>query len=96
MEEINQQHLRNQNDIQYLKEIANKMRKKRWLHRRSSQYYSSKNSKFVIPSLILSTLATVFSFSLNSDYQPYVVGGITSVNTLIIGIANHYKMAQKS
>lgn len=85
-----------------LKEWSDKSICYKWLHLKSHEKYISKNSYFIIPIIIISTLSGVLNFTQNQipvnyvNYYVLFIGALNIINGMLSTIHQYLKIAELS
>ena len=75
-----------------LKDTLKKMRKYRWLHKSTSEYFEKWHSIIITPTILLSAATTVLSVAL---INPLILATIAGLSTTLLGISTYLKLDTK-
>ena len=75
-----------------LEDTLKKMKKYRWLHKSSSEYYDRLNSKITTPTILFSAITTVLTVA---SINPVVLAAVAGISTTLLGISTYLKLDSK-
>ena len=90
--------------IKFLESINKQIKKNRYLHNRSSEYYGKLHNYIFIPSVFITGISTIFAFLSTSQYIgiedqsifAIIVGVLSSISTVLQSLSGAYKFSNKS
>jgi len=75
-----------------LKDTLKKMRKYRWLHKSTSEYFEKWHSVVITPTIFLSAVTTVLSVT---SINPIILSAIAGLSTTLLGVSTYLKLESK-
>ena len=75
-----------------LESTLKKMRKYRWLHKSTSEYFEKWHSIVITPTILLSAVTTVLSVA---SINPLILASIAGISTTLLGISTYLKFDTK-
>ena len=75
-----------------LKDTLKKMRKYRWLHKSTSEYFEKWHSIVITPTILLSAVTTVLSVA---SINPLILSAIAGLSTTLLGVSTYLKLDSK-
>ena len=75
-----------------LQQTLYKIRKYRWLHKRTSEYYDRINNYLTAPTIFISAIATVLTVA---EINSVVLASIVGLSTTLIGLSTYLKLGSK-
>jgi hypothetical protein len=90
--------------IKFLESINNQIKKNRYLHNRSSEYYGQLHNYIFLPSVFITGISTIFAFLSTSQFIDIeeqsifaiIVGVLSSISTVLQSLSGAYKFSNKS
>ena len=96
--------MNNEQKIKFLESINNQIKKNRYLHNRSSEYYGRLHNYIFLPSVFITGISTICAFLSTSQYIrvddqsifAIIVGVLSSISTVLQSLSGAYKFSNKS
>jgi len=88
----------------FLESINNQIKKNRYLHNKSSEYYGKLHNYIFLPSVLITGISTICAFLstsqyINTDDQSIfaiIVGVLSSISTVLQSLSGAYKFSNRS
>ena len=88
----------------FLESINNQIKKNRYLHNKSSEYYGKLHNYIFLPSVFITGISTICAFLSTSQYIDtndqsifsLIVGVLSSISTVLQSLSGAYKFSNKS